>query len=314
MKKLTVFILLVAQIVLVDKSSAQTKSISSFDEFMDLANANSLTIKSGEIQLTQSKKAKLAAIYGVIDPSGTLSGSFTNNTQLPVSLIPSETLGGQPGTFQEVKFGVQYTTNINAYAEIKLLNLPGWENLKLTKLNIQLSMNNNKLNLKNLYENSAIIFFNIATLQEQFKSTEQNLKAAKQLYDITFNKYQSGLLNQQDVNESSINKKSVEEQINQIQFLIQQQYLALKLLCDIPEEVQFRIEPKSQKTAQNVEIRNNQLLLNNASLNEQISLSNYKKAKHENAPTISIFASQLEQQFNTRARVFDNSVNWNTSN
>jgi hypothetical protein len=86
MRKLTLFIYLVTQIFLVNNSNAQTNTITSFDEFMNLANAKSMTIKSGEIQLTQSKKAKIAAIYGVIDPSGSLSGSYTNNTQLDRSI------------------------------------------------------------------------------------------------------------------------------------------------------------------------------------------------------------------------------------
>lgn len=314
MRKLTLFVWLATQTLLVNSTFAQKNTITSFDEFMNLANAKSLTIKSGEIQLTQSKKAKLAAIYGVIDPVGTLSSSFTNNTQLPVNLIPSEILGGQPGTFKEVKFGVQYNTNFNTYAEIKLLNLQGWENLKLSKLNIQLSESNNKLALKNLYDNSAIIFFNIATLQEQLKSTVQNRKGAEQLYLVTSNKYQAGLVNQQDVNESLVNRKSIEEQINQIQFLIQQQYIALKLLCDIPEEVQFKIGAELQNKILNVEVKPNQILLNNAILNEQISLRNYNKAKYAFSPTVSVFASRQNQQFNTRATLFDKNVNWIPSN
>jgi len=314
MRKLTISALLATQLLLVNNLFGQTNTIPSFDEFMAFANSKSLSIKSGEIQLSQSKKAKLAAIYGVLDPSGSLSGSYVNNTQLPVNLIPSEILGGQPGTFQEVQFGVQYNTNFNAYAEIKIINLQGWENLRLSKLNIQLTESNNKLALKSLYENCAIIFFNIATLQEQLKSTNQNLKGAEKLYETTLNKYQAGLAKQQDVNESVVNRKSIEEQINQIQFLIQQQYIALKLLCDIPEDVQFSIEPNLQSTTQNLEVRENNLILNNAYLNEQISLRNYNKAKYAFTPTLSFFASHLDQQFNTRARLFDNNVNWIPSN
>jgi outer membrane protein TolC len=49
-------------------------------------------------------------------------------------------------------------------------------------------------------------------------------------------------------------------------------------------------------------------------LNEQISLRNYNKAKFAFTPTLSVFASHLDQQFNTRARLFDNNVNWIPSN
>ena len=309
MRKSTLLIIFAFLHLLVRNAAAQTDTLTTFDAFMNLANANSLTLKNGEIQLSQAKKAKLASILGIIDPTGNVGLAYTNNTKLQVNLIPSEILGGQAGTFQEVKFGVQYNTNFNTNLDIKLTNPAGWENYRLSKLNIQLTESSNKITLKNLHENSAVIFFNIATLQEQLKSTKQNLIGAEKLYQTTSNKNAAGLVNQQDLNESTVNKKSVEEQINQIQFLIQQQYNALKLLCDIPEGVQFVIEPKLQQAITNIEVRNNQLLFNNALLNEQISFSNYKKIKYSFLPTLSAFASLSQQQFNTRARVFDNNVN-----
>ncbi|TAH20775.1 MAG: TolC family protein [Cytophagales bacterium] len=310
MRNQTFMILLATQLILFNNAVAQTNTITSFDEFMTLANTKSLTLKSGEIQLSQAKKAKLASILGILDPTGNVGLSYTNNTQLAVNLIPSEILGGQAGTFKEVKFGVQYNTTFNTNVDIKLINPVGWENFKLAKLNIQLTESSNKIALKNLYDNSATIFFSIATLQEQLKSTKENLAGAEKLYQTTVNKYQAGLVNQQDLNESTINKKTVEEQINQIEFLIQQQYIALKLLSDIPEEVQFSIEPKTQESVANIEVQNNQLLFNNALLNEQISFSNYKKAKYSVLPTFSVFFSSTEQQFNQRAKLFDSNVNW----
>lgn len=310
MRKLIFVILLATQISLLNNAVAQIHTVSSFDEFMNLANARSLTLKNGEIQLSQAKKAKLASILGILDPTGNVTLSYVNNTQLPVNLIPSEILGGQPGTFQEVKFGVQYNTNFNTNIDVKLINPVGWENVTLSKLNVQQTESSNKIALKNLYESSAVIFINIATLQEQLKSINQNLTGAEKLYQTTSNKYETGLVSQQDLNESKVNKKSVEEQINQIQFLIQQKYIALKLLCDIPEEVQLNIDLKSKVTFPDVEVRNNQLLLNNAILNERISFGNYKKVKYTFLPSFSAFASVSEQQFNTRARVFDNNTDW----
>jgi len=313
MRKLTLIILLATQILLLNNAVAQINTISSFDEFMNLANARSLTLKNGEIQLSQAKKAKLASILGVLDPTGNVAMTYQNNTQIPVNFIPSEILGGQQGTFQEVKFGVQYNTNFNAYIDVKLINPVGWENLRLSKLNIQLTESSNKIALKNLYENCAVIFFNIATLQEQLKSTKQNLSGAEKLYQTTSNKYQAGLVSQQDLNESILNKKSIEEQIDQIQFLFQQQYISLKLLCDIPEEVYFNIESKIQENTPDIEVRDNELLFNNAFLNERISYSNFKKDKFSFLPSLSVFALKSEQQYNTRARFFDNKVNWTPS-
>jgi outer membrane protein TolC len=306
----TLIIIWVTQILLFNNALAQIKTVSSFDEFMTLANARSLSIKNGDVQLSQAKKLKLASILGILDPNGNVALSYTDNTQLPVNLIPSEILGGQSGTFQEVRFGVKYNTQLNTIIDIKLINPVGWENLRLSRLNIHQTETTNKLALKELYENSAIIFFNIITLQEQLKSTKENLIGADKLYQTVLKKYGAGLVSQQDLNESSINKKSVEEQISQIQFLIQQQYIALKLLCDIPAEVQFNIEPKAEESIPKVEVMSNQLMFKNAFLNEQISLSNYKKIKYSFLPSLSAFTSISQQQFNTRARVYDYNNNW----
>lgn len=310
MRIITVLLLLVLKLVEANQVYAQTNTITSFDDFMNLAKSKSITLKNGEVQLSQAKKAKLESILGILDPTGNIALVYQNNTQLPVSLIPSEILGGQAGTFQEVKFGVQYNTNFNTNIDIKLINLAGWENHRLSKLNLQLTESENKIALNNLYENSATIFYNIATLQDQLKSITQNLTGAEKLHQTTLNKYQAGLANQQDLNESVANKKTIEEQINQIIFLIQQQYIAIKLLCDIPEEVQFTIEPKSLSAITLSEVQNNQLLYNNAVLNERIASSNYKKNNYSFFPTLSLFFSSTEQQFNTRSRIFDNNLNW----
>lgn len=310
MRKLTIWILLTTQIALVNSLFAQINIITSFDDLIILINTKSLTLKNGEIRLSQAKKENLASILGVLDPTGNTALSFLNNTQLPVNLIPSEILGGQPGTFQEVQFGVQYNTNFNTNIDVKLINPAGWENLRLSKLNISLAESNNKIALKDIYENSALIFFNIVTLDEQLKSTRINSKGAEQLYQITLNKYQAGLVSKQDLNESEVNKKTVEEQISQIQFLIKQQYIALKLLCDIPEDVEINIATTVPENTLSVEIKNNQLHFNKALLNEQISLRNFNKIKYSFLPTVSAFLSISQQQFNTQARFFDNNVNW----
>ena len=58
MRKLTLFIYLVTQILLVNNSYAQTNTITSFDEFMNLANAKSMTIKSGDILVANLDESK----------------------------------------------------------------------------------------------------------------------------------------------------------------------------------------------------------------------------------------------------------------
>jgi outer membrane protein TolC len=225
-------------------------------------------------------------------------------------------LGGQPGTFQEVQFGVQYVTNLNAYAEIKVLNLQGWENLRVSKINIEVNESDNKVALKNWQENIAVVYFNIITLQEQLKATELNLFAADSLYQFALQKFNNGLANQQDVNDSKVNKLNIKETKKQIQFLISQQYVALKILCDIPENEAIVIAQEIS-TALNVNesnIEKNALLSNNALIKEKLAKSAYRQAKYSFAPTVSLFAAYQDQQYNTKSTLFDKNINWIPSN
>lgn len=277
---------------------------------------NSLSLKRADLKLTQAKKEKLTAIFGVLDPSGNTTGSYTNNTQLPVTLLPSEIIGGQPGTFQEVQFGVQHVTNLNAYAEIKLINLQGWENLRLSKLNIQVNESDNKIAFKNLLENAAIVYYNIVNLQEQLKAFQLNLLSADTLFLFTENKFNNGLASIQDLNDSKVNRLNIEESIKQLHYQITQQYIALKILCDIPESEEIRIGQSTICNFPNkqTEITPNYLYADNALIKSQIEKSKFRYSKYTFAPTLSLFGAYQNQQYNTQAKLYDSNKNWLTSN
>jgi outer membrane protein TolC len=292
------------------------KVVTNFEEFASYAASKSKALRNGEIQLTQAQKAQLSVIYGIIDPTGNLSGTYTNNTQLPVNLFPAEILGGQPGTYKEVQLGVQYQTNFNLNLDIKLFNRQGWENLKLSKINVDMLTSDNKISLQTLHENTVVVYFNIVALQEQSKATAVNLATANTLYESVFRKFQQGLVKQQDVNDAKINVLTLEQSIQQIKFLISQQYIALKLLCDMPEteDLQINEAVSSDALKPMPPIERTSLLVNNMLIKENFAQGNYKKSLYGYWPTLSFFAAATTQQFNTKGTLFDGNVNWVPSN
>jgi outer membrane protein TolC len=311
--KILKLIVLMGLILFPQWSQAQ-KTFSSLDELITYAFSQSTTLQANEIKMTQAKKAKLAAALGVIDPSGNISFSYTNNTQLPVNLFPAEVFGGEPGTFREVQSGVQYVSNFNQNAEIKLFNLAGWENLKLAKLNINLTESDNKLSIKTLQENIASAYFNIVNLQEQLKSSQQNVLVSDTLWQIVKNKYQAGIGKPQDVNDAEANYLNTKESTKQIEYLLQQQYLSLKIFCDIPENELIIINQSMDAKLAQTTVEQNDLGFRNSLLKESVALSSYRQQKWLLLPTISFVASNTRQQFNTRGRLFDNDVRWIPSN
>jgi outer membrane protein TolC len=278
------------------------KTFSTLDEVFDYTNTKSITIQQGGIKMTQAKKAKLAAIMGVLDPSGSNSFSYTNNLQIPVQVI-----GGQ-----QVETGVQYVTNISQNAELKLVNLSGWENLKLAKINLKTTDIDNKINLKSLYENIASTYFNIVNLQEQITSTEENLKSAEILLKTAENKYKQGIVKQQDVNDSKASFLTTKENIEQLKLLVKQNYLTLKVLSDIPENEEINISQVITKEVVTTkpEIIFNDINVSSTSLKEKYAFSNYRQSVKTQWPSLSLFYNNTRQQFNTQSTFLDQNVDW----
>jgi outer membrane protein TolC len=301
--------LITLSILLFAGLQAQTV-FTSVDAALAYATAKSISIQSGNIRLDQAKKAKLAALLSIPDITGNVSFSYTHNTKLPVNLFPAEAFGGQAGTYKEVQTGVPYVTNVNENIDIKLLNLKAWENLKLYRLNIESNVADNKVTLKTLQENVAATYFNIVTLQEQRVSSNQNTEAANTLLRITQNKYDAGLVKQQDVNDAKVNYLTTKENSSQLQYLAKQQYLALKILCDVPEAEVIEIVHTPTAAHQKPLIETNPVALNSSLLKEKTALSNYKQQKYSLYPTVSFFQSYTTQQYNTRGKFFDKTVNW----
>ncbi len=308
-------IILLMLLLCITHANAQT-NFSTLDSLLHYATKNSINLQADHIRLQKSKEAKLAAILSIVDVAGNASFSFTNNTRLPVNLFPAEAFGGQPGTYKEVQTGVQYVSNLNENIDIKLVNLKGWQNLKLAKLNIASTTSDNLLNVKTLHENIANAYYNIVNLQEQFVSTKQNLEAANTLLQLSENKYKQGLIKQQDVNDAKVNVINTKESAHQIAHLITQQYLSLKILCDIPSADSIVINEaiRMNEEAGFLEVRMNNLLVNNAQLKEKVGYVNFKQNKASLYPTLSFFQAFTTQQFNTQAKLFDSRLSWIPSN
>lgn len=308
MKNLLIVFLLLATLPVYSQ-----QTFTNLNDLLDYAAKKSITLQSNDIRFSQAKQAKLAAIISIFDPAVSIPAGFTNNTKLPVNLFPAETFGGQPGTFRQIQSGVQYNTSFTQNADIKLVNLAGLENLKLAKINIDLTTSNNVLSLKNLQENIATNYFNIVTLQEQLLSTQKNLAVADTLFQIATKKYEQGLVKQQDVNDTKVSYLTTAENINQIDFLIKYSYLSLKILCDIPENEEVIVKNQAVPTfnAKPV-IEENGVNFKNSMLKEQYALSNYRQISKSFLPTLSLALNNAYQLYNTEFKVFDG--NWINSN
>jgi outer membrane protein TolC len=297
MKKISITIIILLSI----SNVYGQRNFTSLKVFIDYASTKNIALQNNTIKVLQAKQGRLAAILSVPDVNVNVNSSFTNNTKLPVSILPGEVFGGQPGTTKEIQTGTKYASAFGQSLDIKLVNLEGLQNIKLANINTAIAESDGVITQKNLQENIATIYFTILQLQAQKESTQKNIAIADTLYQITYNKYKAGINNQQSVNDSKINLLNLQENERQIDYLIQQNYLSLKNIADIPITENFVIVQNidAEKLPAKENVQPNLVSVQNYLLREQYALLNIKKTKMAQLPTLSLFAGNNYNQYNS---------------
>jgi len=277
------------------------------DSIYKYAEKNSVTILSGNISAAQAKQGKLAALLSIPEISGGASFNFTNNVKLPVSLFPAEAFGGQPGTFREIQTGIQYNSYFGQNLDVKIMNLPAWKNLKLAKVNLDITNTGNLLTKKALFENINTTYYTIIQLQEQLKLAIQNTGMADTLLKITTSKYNQQIIRLSDLNESKVNLLSKKESEEQYRLLVKYYYQALSILLDVPSDTTITLtetikdfSSKNKPTA-----TDNTLNYQNAIAKEQYALSTYHQSKLNFWPSLSFFGNNNYNLFNQNFKLLD---------
>lgn len=305
-------IILLTWLLFFQTAGAQTElRFSSLDSLLNYAEQNSLTIKTTEQQALLAKWQKISAQAGLVNFRISTNFNLTNNIELPVSFLPGEAFGGAPGTFKEVTMGQQYIGNLNIAPQIDIINPASWAKLQSANKNSEMTTVNNLLAKKFLFESISATYHNNVSLQEQIELTEKSLLIADTLLINMENKYSEGIVRQQDLNDAKINKLSLADKLKQLEISLQQQYLSLKILCDIPESTTIIIDEQvdyNQNITIGLEV-DNQLAYKSSQLKYDIAKADLKANHLMQLPTLSVVYYDAWQQ-NSNNMFFDQDAQW----
>ena len=306
------FLIIVGFLLINQFSNAQNKlEFNTLDSLFKYAENHSISIKTGEQEVLLAKWQKIAAQAGLVNFKMQTSFSLTDNVKLPVTYFPAEAFGGEPGTFKEVTTGQQFIGNFNFAPQIDIINPVSWSRLKSAKINSQLTDVTNLMVKKSLFESISASYYNTISLKEQIKITQKNLYTADTLQMIMQNKYIEGIVRQQDLNDATINKISLKDKLTQFEISLNQQYYALKVLCDIPQDTDILLTENTiynQPFELNLQT-NNQLEHKSSLLKADLAKEELRANRLAQYPTISIVAYDGWQQ-NSKDQFFDSNKNW----
>ena len=305
---LLIVLLLFSQSLIVD--AQKELKFSSLESLYAFAEQNSSVIKNNEQQVLLAKYQKIAAITNLFNFTNKVALSLNDNNQLPVSFVPAQLLGGTPGTFKELTMGQKYVSNLSFNPQIDIINPASYSKLKSANISEKLTNTTNLINKESLFESIAACYYNISSFQEQIELTNQNLLATDTLLTIVKDKYALGLVRQQDVNDATVNKLSLQDKLNQLQASLEQQYNSLKILCDIPQNDKLIIIEKlnyNQKFTTDLKVMAD-LHYKTSLLENQSAKADLQFNKLSNLPVLSVFYNYTYYQ-NSNKQFFDENIN-----
>lgn len=292
-------------------AAQESLSFSSLDSLLNYAEINSQSIKTGEQLVVLSKWQKISAQTGIVNLKVPSNFNLVDNIALPVTFLPGEIFGGAPGTFKQVTTGQEFIGNINVAPQIDIINVASWARLKSAAINSQQTELNNLIVRKSLFESISATYYNVVSIQEQIEIAQQSLLIADTLLLSMQNKYLSGIGRQQDINDAQINEINLGDKLEQLKLSLKQQYLSLKILCDISETTDVIIyEPLQYDQQFSLElVVENQLQYKSSLLKVEQASADLKINQFVQLPTLSLVYYNAWQQ-NSNDRFFDNNVDW----
>jgi len=146
--------------------------------------------------------------------------------------------------------------------------------------------------------------------QQKVKLGEQLVAAADSLLQLTQQKFNAGIVSSQQVNKAMSNWLTQQNELEVTTAAVKLQYVALKLVADLPAETELVIEHQQDTSADTVELTANTLQEQLYHKRFQYAQADANKKSWSMAPTLSLFASTSRQQFNTSFTIADVTGHW----
>ncbi len=304
----------------IQAQQAPTDSIYSFtlDEAIEFALENSYQSINARRDVAKALKRKwettadgLPQIEGVID--------YQNQLKQPVTPLPGEIVGGEPGTFVPVVFGVKQ--QVSATATLRQLIFDGSYLVGLEAAKSFLQYTNDSQEKIQLEVRKGVInaYGSVLVAQESVKILKNNVATLEKNYNETKKIFENGLAEEEDVEQLQITLLQITNQFKNTERLekIALQMFNLTLGVDINASTKLSetLEDLSMKNMDQSTIANPFVIENNIDyrlaelLTEQRRLE-LKLERSKALPKLSAFINYGTSAFDNDFVFLDNETPW----
>lgn len=279
-----------------------------FEHQMDVLNAQ----LDADIAKTQAKE-----IVGMGLPQISASFDIKDYVEIPTSLIPADFFGGEPGTYQAIKFGTRYNATAGVSAS-QLIFEPSYI------VGLQAARTIKELSRKNVdrtkIETAAAVtkaYYMVLLMNDRRQVLEANVSRLQKYSSDVKAMYENGFVEQIDVDRIQVafnNITSEKENFNRIVKTLED---ALKFQMGLSPQSQIVLTDSLDKQA----IKNITISLDKADPEKRIEYSllktqeqlqeyNIKRYKSQYFPSIVAYGSLNANAQRSKFNFFDNSYRW----
>ena len=286
------------------ETNAQTV-FRSLGDVWKYADDHNITIRSAQYDLKKAGYTKKSA-YGAFLPQIAATGSATENTALQTTLIPAEMLGGPAGVYRAVQFGQKYIYSGGYTAQLDIINIQSWMNLKIAKEGEAMSKDSLANNRKTVYQQLATQYYNYLLMKEAATLAGQSWSVADSVAISVAGKYKEGLVNEANVDLSKMNAQRAKQTYitSQYQMLTAANNLKGLLDMDVHDSLQI-----TDLLHDNIELPKDEVFQEDPTVKlamhqANISLYQSKMVNSNFLPNLSLLYSNTSQQNDNKYEPF----------
>lgn len=288
------------------------------DEAIAFALENNYSAINADRDLIDARKQKWETIAeGLPQINGSVS--YQNQLKQPVSLVPAEFAGGEPGTFIPVVFGQPQTMTATATLTQKIFDGSYIVGVQATKSFLSYSQNNNEKTDQDVRKAVVESYGNVLLARESVSILEKNKAALEENLFETEKLFENGLSDEESVEQLQITLSSIESQLKNAKRLqditLQMLNLTMGIAIDAPTQLDDDLDSLTTEQIDFGLMESEFNIENNVDYKIAINLTEQrfyelKLAKSRALPTLNSFINYGSSAFADQFDFFNGEQDW----
>ncbi len=212
----------------------------SLDEAISYALVHNPTAVNASLDKQIAEKKRWETIAGGL-PQISVKGDYTRYIQQPISLIPAEIFGGEPGTFAQVAFGTAQRINASARVDQLIFNGSYLVGVQASKVYLEIS---DRAKIKTdieLQKQVTAAYANVLLATSQLEVLNNNIATLSQLTKQTQAMVESGFSEEEDLEQLQLTLNQLKNAQNYSERVAQISTKMLKLVMGMDLETPLKL-------------------------------------------------------------------------